>query len=262
MIVESIGDVIYLSGDLVSNQWRAIRTAAGLILKRHPHGVIVDCGGLASCTEEGAETFYDMMHFIERRKARIIVANLPKVIKEALAHVPEVRSRLAIAATVEDARRSLDLTHHSLVDQGADRHASGLLILALTGGNADGNAIAVAMAMAHLRSLKVIALFPIIVPQALPMDTPMAESEEQADSSLKLAHEAFKSKQIPVNLTIQRSRSLASAVDSVAKETDERTAIIALPDLDARAGEPAKTASSLLEKIGSEVILVRSPKDA
>ncbi|MEO7453429.1 MAG: hypothetical protein ABIV13_01555 [Fimbriimonadales bacterium] len=262
MIVESIGDVIYLSGDMVSNQWRGIRTAAGLILKRHPHGVIVDCGGLVACNEEGAETFYDMMHFIERKKARIIVANLSKVIKEALAHVPEVRSRLAVAATVEDARRSLDLTHNSLVDQGADRRSSGLLILALSGGRADGHAIAVAVAMAQLRSLKVIALFPILVPQSLPMDTPMSDAEAHADSSLKIAHEAFKSKQVPVNLTIQRARNLASAVDSVAKEMDERTAIIALPDDDPRTGEPIKTASSLLQKIGSEVILVRPPKDA
>jgi len=262
MIVESIGDIIYLSGDLVSNQWRTIRTAAGLILKRHPHGVIVDCGGLVSCTPDGAETFYDMMLFIERRKARIIVANLPSVIKEALAHVPEVRSRLAVAANVDEARRSLELTHHSMVDQGASHSTTGLLILALSGGRADGHAIAVATSIAQMRSLKVVALFPIIVPQALPTDTPMPDEEALADRSLKVAHEAFRSKQIPVNLTIERARSLAAAVDSVAKEMDERTAVIALPDENARTGEPMKTASSLLSKIGSEVILVRPPKNA
>jgi hypothetical protein len=262
MIVESKGDVIYLSGDLVSNQWRTIRTAAGLILKRHSHGVIVECGGLTSCTPEGAETFYDMMHFIERKKARIIVANLPKVIKEALTHVPEVRSRLAVAASVDEARRSLDLTHSALVDQGANQHSSGLLILALSGGKADGYAIAVATGIARMRSLKVIALFPILVPQSLPTDTPMPEAEERADGALKVAHEIFKAKQIPVNLTIQRSRSLAAAVDAVAREMDERTAIISLPDVDVRKGEPVRTASELLEKIGSEVILVRPPKDA
>jgi hypothetical protein len=262
MIVESIGDVIYLSGDLVSNQWRAIRTAAGLILKKNPHGVIVDCGGLESCTPEGAETFYDMMHFIERRKARIIVANLPKVIKDALAHVPEVRSRLAVASSVDEARRSLDLSHHSSIDQASGKHASGTLILALAGGKADGYATAIATSLAQLRSLKVIALFPILVPQALPMDTPMSDAESQADNSLRLANEAFKIRQIPVNLTIERSRSLASAIDSVAREIDERTVVIALPNEDARTGEPTKTACSLLEKIASEVILVRSPKDA
>lgn len=262
MIVESIGDVIYLSGDLVSNQWRVIRTAANLILKRHPHGVIVDCGSLESCTAEGAESFYDMMHFIERRKARIIVANLPAVVKAALAHVPEVRSRLAVAANVDEARRSLELTHNSIIDQSARGRGSGLLILALSGGRADGHAIAVATAIAQMRSLKVVALFPILVPQALPADTPMPDAEALADRSLKVAHEAFRSKQIPVNLTIERARSLASAVDSVAKEMDERTAVIALPDENARTGEPTKTATSMLEKIGSEVILVRPPKDA
>jgi hypothetical protein len=203
-----------------------------------------------------------MMHFIERKKARIIVANLPKVIKEALTHVPEVRSRMAVAASVDEARRSLDLTHSALVDQGANQHSSGLLILALSGGKADGYAIAVATGIARMRSLKVIALFPILVPQSLPTDTPMPEAEERADGALKVAHEIFKAKQIPVNLTIQRSRSLAAAVEAVAREMDERTAIISLPDVDVRKGEPVRTASELLEKIGSEVILVRPPKDA
>lgn len=262
MIVESIGDVIYLSGDLVSNQWRAIRTAAGLILKRHSHGVIVDCSGLTSCTQEGAETFYDMMVFIERRKARILVAALPAVVKEALSHVPEVRSRLAVAASVEDARRSLDLTHHSLTDQSANQPGTGLLILALSGGEADGYAIAVAMAMAQMRSLKVVVMYPILVPQSLPMDTVMTEAEERASSSLKIAGNAFNAKQIPANLSIERARSLAAAVDAVAREMDERTAVISLPDEDVRLGEPSKTATSLLEKIGSEVILVRPPKNA
>ena len=261
MIVESIGDVIYLSGDIVSNQWRAIRTAAGLILKRHPHGVIVDCSGLTSCNAEGAETFYDMMHFIERRKARIIVANLPKVIKEALAHVPEVRSRLAVASSLDEARRSLELTHASLIDQASNKHATGQLILALSGGRADGHAIAVATALAQLRSLKVVAMFPILVPQALPTDTPMPDAEALADRSLKVAFEALNSKHIPINLTIQRARNLAAAVDSVAREVDERTLIVALPDADARTGEPSKTAKSVLEKIDSEVILVRPPGD-
>src|SRR5204863_9799246 len=109
MIVESIGDVIKLSGDLTSNHWETIRTAAGLVLKRHPRGVVVDCSGITSCTEQGAETFYDMLMHIERKKSRIIVANIPPVVREALKHVPEVRSRLAVASTVEEAQHSLDL---------------------------------------------------------------------------------------------------------------------------------------------------------
>jgi hypothetical protein len=202
-----------------------------------------------------------MMHFIERKKARIIVANLPKIIKEAVAHVPEVRSRLAVAANVEEARRSLDLTHSSRIDQGTGHHATGMLILALSGGRADGFAIASASAIAQMRSLKVIAMFPILVPQALPADTPMPEAEERAQNSLRIAQEAFRAKQIPVNLKIERTRSLAAAVDAVAKEIDERTAVVALPDADVRTGEPSRTASELLEKLGSEVILVQSPKN-
>jgi anti-anti-sigma regulatory factor len=258
MIVESIDDIIKLSGDLIANQWQTIRTAAGLILKRHPHGVVVDCGGLTSCTEEGAMTFYDMMIHVEQKKARIIVANLPPVVRAALSHVPEVRSRLAIAGSVEEARKSLDLPE-SLAKNERKTHSTGTLILALCGGPADNYATAVASAIAEMRQLSVVATFPIIVPQALPKDTPMPEKEALASETLQKAREGLKG--LNVELVIDRARSLAAFVERAATKIDERTAIVALPAVDDQLGEPAKTADDLLGKLSTEVILVRSPLD-
>src|SRR5688500_219102 len=109
MIVESYEDVIVVSGALRSNFWETIHTAISLMLKRHPTGVIIDCSGISEVTPEGADTFRDIMAFIHEHDARIIVAGVPVQVMEVLKSVPEVRSQLAVAKSVEEARRSLDL---------------------------------------------------------------------------------------------------------------------------------------------------------
>lgn len=259
MIVESVGDVIKLSGDLLSNQWETIRTAAGLILKRHPSGVVVDASGITVCNEQGANTFYDMMMHIEKKKARIIIANIPPAVKEALSHIPEVRSRLAFANSVDEARRSLELAENIGKKSGESAHATGILILALCGGPSDSYATVIAGALAQMRQLRVVAVYPIIVPQALPTTTPMPEKEAAAEEALQRAKDTLRAKHIPVELSIERTRSLTAAVEKTASEVDERTTIVALPENDLRTGEPAKTAEDLLAKLSTEVILVRQP---
>src|SRR5947207_872967 len=110
MIVESYEDVVILSGPLRSNFWETIHTAIALTLKRHPTGVIIDCSGITELTPEGAETFQDAIQFVkEHERARIVVAAVSPQAMEVLRHVPEVRSQLPVVATVEEARRSLDL---------------------------------------------------------------------------------------------------------------------------------------------------------
>ena len=110
MIVESYEDVIILSGALRSNFWETIHTAISLTLKRHPTGVIIDCSGITEITPDGAETFHDAIDFVAAHKrARIVVAAVSEEMLEVLRSVPEVRSQLPIAETVEAARKSLDL---------------------------------------------------------------------------------------------------------------------------------------------------------
>src|SRR5436853_3309421 len=109
VIVESYEDVIVLSGALRSNFWETLHTAISLTLKRHPSGVIIDCSGLVEATPEGAETFRDAMEFIHQHDARVIVAAVPPNILQVLRTVPDVRSQLAVADSVEAARHSLDL---------------------------------------------------------------------------------------------------------------------------------------------------------
>jgi hypothetical protein len=258
MIVESYDDVIHLSGDLVSNQWEAIRTAAGLVLKRHPEGVVVDCGGLRTATPEGVQTFFDMMMHIQSKDARIIVANLPPAVKSAIQGVEEVRSGLAIAESVDDARQSLELMNRKANGGTKQKHhTTGALVLAVDGGSSDGEAIALAAAVAERRQLEIILLFPLIVPLSLPTGTVMAEEEDEAVAALDRAKSMLEKKCPAVQPHVERTRSVAAAVAKLAEETSARAVVVALPEADPSAGEPAKTMDAILSKVRSEVIFVR-----
>ncbi len=257
MIVESINDVIKLSGDLTTNQWEAIRTAAGLVLKRHPRGVVVDCGGLTSISEIGANTFYDMMMHIEKKKARIIVANVPQQIKKILQSVPDVRSGLAIATTVDDAQQSLDLLDTLGEKPKGKPTTTDSLLLVLTGAKSDSPAIGHASAIAEKRQLDVIVLFPIIVPQSLPTNTPLPDKEDEATASLQRATRFLGGKGIHVNPTLERARSVSASVEKVVSENPVRVAVVALPAADHAENEPIATVEGILKKVKGEVVLVR-----
>lgn len=257
MIVESINDTIKLSGDLTTNQWEAIRTAAGLVLKRHARGVVVDCGGLTSVTEIGANTFYDMMVYIEKKKARIIVANVPTAIRKVLQSVPDVRSGLAIAATVEDAQQSLDLLDTVQEKSHKNHQDAEFLVLVLTGSKADSPAIGHASAIAEKRQLNVVLLFPILVPQALPTDTPLPEKEDAATAALQRAIRFLGAKGISVTPALERTRSIAGAAEKVAEQHHARVLVVALPSENHSENEPARTVEGILRKVKGEIVFVR-----
>ncbi|MCH8273651.1 MAG: STAS domain-containing protein [Armatimonadetes bacterium] len=259
MIVESAEDTIKLSGDLTSNQWEAIRTVAAILLKKHPRGVVVDCEGIRFCTPDGAQTFFDMMTHIESRKARIIVANVPEHCKEVLQHVPEVRSGLAIADSVEEARHSLELLDELTVVNSRPPHTTGKLVLSLTGGPADPYATSLAAAIAERRQLAVVAVYPLVVPRALPKSTPMRDEEDAAADALQKAKNALDGRGLLVEPTLERTRSVPSALQKVTQDAAGRAVVVALPAEDPAKGEPLKTVKGLLTSITAELILVREP---
>ncbi|MER3413467.1 MAG: hypothetical protein C4341_04370 [Armatimonadota bacterium] len=262
MIVESINGIIKLSGDLTSNQWETIRTAANLLRRQHRKGVVVDCSGLETVTHEGAHTFLDMLLYIEAQNARIIVANVPPHIAEEIRHVPEVRSRLAIANSVEEARKSLTVQQSFSGEtkrESATLKPASHLIVALCGGRADRFALPIAAAMAQMRQLSVLVLYPIILQRSLPMTTPMPDQEEAAQESLKTAGDFLKSRSIQYELVMKRGRELYAAIEEVSAAQQERLVIVSLPDQDQRKREPQATADHLLSSVHSELVLVRSP---
>ena len=109
MIIEAREDVVTLEGSLVTNQWSAIQAPANLLLRFHPNGILIDASGITRCTEDGARTFLDAMDYIERHRARIVVCHPPPEVQETLKNIPNLRSQLAIAATCEEGRASLEM---------------------------------------------------------------------------------------------------------------------------------------------------------
>lgn len=258
MIVESYEDVILLSGALRSNFWDTIHTAISLTLRRHPTGVIIDCSGITECTPEGADTFRDVMTFIQSHDSRIIVAAVPQAVLEVLKSVPEVRSQLAVAKSVDEARRSLDLL---LEPEGkkakAPREKLNKIVLLLTPGDScpDLYELAAEQAEAHHSELEVA--FVVVVPRNLPIQAPLAEEEDEAAQTLELAKKELSSRHVPHTVRLERGRDVASALEAVLAETGAKRVVVALSPKESELDAQLKIMRSILAKVHVPVVAVR-----
>lgn len=264
MIVESYEDVIILSGALRSNFWDTIHTAISLTLKRHPTGVIIDCSGLTEATPEGAQTFRDAMEFITNfEDARVIVAAVPPKVMEVLKTVPEVRSQLAVAASVEDARRSLDLLAHD-EDHAKPKprrveNATKLLVCLYTGTSVkeDNAAMSVASKMADSGPTEVHLVCLLLVPRHLPLQSPLQQQEESAADAVDRAEKFFQARDVVHHAKVERARDVASGLQEVLSEIDAPTIVLPLIHDPLKKEENLSLVSSVMAKIEQELVFVR-----
>lgn len=192
MIIETRSDVVRLSGSLHKNQWLTIRAAAGMLLRDFPEGIIVDCSQLQDISEDGARTFMDAIRDIEAARSRIIVTNLPHKVLEVLRKVPGVRSQLPIAETVEDARASLRMRSAAaaaspIPNRAPSARTGGVLVVPLIA-DVDlsyGAELGARIAMATKSTLQIIFL--LEVARTLPLNAPLLDLEELAQSALAAA---------------------------------------------------------------------------
>ena len=258
MIVESYEDVILISGALRSNFWDTIQTAISLTLKRHPSGVIIDCGGITECTPNGAETFRDAMEFIKEHAARIIVAAVPDPVREVLKSVPEVRSQLPIADSVEEARRSLDLL---LEPEGKKpkppREKLSKIVMLLTHGDLCPELYDMAEQASEAHHSEIVVAYVIVVPRHLPIQAPLAAEEEEAARSLEEAKRGFEKRHVPHSVTIERGRDVASALQQVVENTGARQVLVVLSPNEKELDDQLKALRSVLTKVTLPVVAVR-----
>ncbi|HEY3283294.1 MAG TPA: STAS domain-containing protein [Armatimonadota bacterium] len=109
MIIEARDDVIRLTGAMEKNAWSSIQAALNFLLKDRPKGIIVDCLGLRIVSEEGADTFLEMIEYTQAKGKRILFCNLPENAREQVKRIPGLRSQLPIANSLEEARQSLEV---------------------------------------------------------------------------------------------------------------------------------------------------------
>lgn len=270
MIVESYEDVIVLSGALRSNFWETIHTAISLTLKRHPTGVIIDCSGITEMTQDGGETFHDAIDFVkEHERARIVVAAVPPEVLEVLRSVPEVRSQLPIAETVEDARRSLDL----LVEVESElpkRRKRGVetrkydrtIIAILSGDESDEELMNVTKEFVSTLPAKVVLLYPIVVPRNLPLQAPMPELEERAITAIELGKEKMKEYKTAYEVRLERTRDLPSLIHDIAEEVDAARVIFAFSRRNPEQMEEGmKLVQHIFQKVDRPIVIVRGEID-
>lgn len=262
MIVESYEDVIVLSGALRSNFWETIHTAISLTLKRHSTGVIIDFSGITECTLEGALTFVDAMQFIESHDARIIVAAVPPAVMEVLKTVPEVRSQLPIAASVEEARRSLDLLTSGEDDKKKKRSGTPDLkkiLVCLQGNESDQHVVRLARKLATATPSEVRVVFPLLVPREMPLQAPMPELETSAARALQEAQALLEEASIQNSIRLERARDVPSALEEALEEVTPTQILLGLPVDPGGVDASLKLAKLVMARVKAPVAFVRGP---
>jgi anti-anti-sigma regulatory factor len=259
VIVESYEDVIVLSGALRSNFWETIHTAISLMLRRHPTGVIIDCSGITEVTPQGADTFVDIMRFIEEHDARIIVAAVPPHAMDVLRSVPEVRSQLAVARSVEEARKSLDL----LVEPEKRRkqeviaRSSHKLLVVLLGGKTDQDALELGSEIADTLEAEIHIVFVVTVPRDLPIQAPMPQQEAMAAESIENAKAYLTSRKVARTARLERARDVAQAINDVLAEVPATQVVVPLSPEENDVDDMAKLVKNVLTRVPATVIFVR-----
>ena len=221
MIIEAREDTITLRGEVKSNIWPAIQAAAALLLENHPTGIILDGSGLTKITVKGAETFADAFEYIAAQNARIMVVGLTDEMLEIGKRVPGVRSQLPIAATVEEARSSLELAELT-PHRGKARVAAVVPIL--------GNwrrAVYCADRLASGENCEVHLVDLIRVPRTLPIGSPLPEREAAGQKRLEEAQGLVRKTGLKCFTHVERVRS-KSQLDDFALRLHADFAVISL----------------------------------
>lgn len=257
MIVSIKGDTVSLSGALVKNQWLTIKAAAGLLLRDHAEGIVIDCSELTHVSEDGARTFMDALAYIESAGARIVVCAIPPAVMQVIRTVPGVRSQLPIAATVDEARASL----HQGAQTGSDVPSGGVLVFVMDGIDID-LALALAAQASRGRNLPVSVVYPMSVARNLPIGTPLPELESAAQARMTVARQAATRNGVQVNCHITRVRDV---VEGMLHAITDHTAEVAVFCLDKRRSEEedlSEVAQTLLRRAGCLVLIGRRAAEA
>lgn len=221
MIIEARDDTITLRGEVKSNIWPAIQAAAALLLENHPTGIILDGSGLTKITPKGAETFAHAFAYIASQNARIMVVGLTDEMLEIGKTVPGVRSQLPIAASVEEARSSLELGELT-PRRGKARVAAVVPIL--------GNwrrAVYFADKLACGENCEVHLVDLIKVPRTLPLGSPLPEREAAGQQRLEEAQGLVRKTGLKSFSHVERVRS-ESGLDEFAKRLNANFSVISI----------------------------------
>ncbi len=263
MIIEARGDVVKLEGSLDKNLWPTIQAAANLLLRQNIRGIIVDAGELTGCSPEGAKTFRDAMDYIERYKARIVVCRVPPSVMDVVKAVPGVRSRLPIAATLEEARASLSLARPSAAPPrpAGTRALQSILIPLLSADRPEfATALACLLAKGSRDKARLHLAYVLEVPRHLPLAAPLPEEETAAAQALAAAEKAIRREGLTVTPHVRRTRDAGEDIVQHAEELEVGMIVLAyLPAEDPADDLMTRAVRTVLDRSPCEVVLNKQP---
>lgn len=257
MIIEARNDVVALEGALDKNLWPTIQAAANLLLRQHTHGIIIDGSALTGCSPEGAKTFRDAMDYIERYRARIVVAQLPEPVMEVIRAVPGVRSRLPISATVEEARASLRLARPSAGLEAGGRALQDILVPLLRADTPETTTmLACRLAKADGQKTRVHLAYFLEVPRHLPLSAPLPEDERVAAGTLEAADIWVRREGLTAVTHVARTRDAGEEIVQLAGTVHANMIVLSLAaEGDAVDDFTRQVAHTVLDRAPCEVIL-------
>lgn len=263
MIIEAREDIVKLEGNLDKNLWPTIQAAANLLLRHHPQGIIVDGSELTGCSPEGAKTFRDAMDYIERYRARIVVSALPEGVMEVIRAVPGVRSRLPVAATVEEARASLRLsgTGGSRAVAGGSAPQSILVPLLRPDDPQAASALACRLAKTDPSQKSRLHLAYVLeVPRHLPLAAPLPEEEAAAARTLEAASASVRGEGVTAEPRVTRARDAGEEIVQQAEVLGASLIVLTyLPSGDPSDTLMERVTRTVLDRAPCEVVLNKQP---
>lgn len=253
MIVEAREDTVRLYGNLLENQWLPIKAVANLLLKEHPRGIIIDCTHLEEVQEQGAETFLQAIQYIESADARMVVANLPEDILSDLRAIPGLRSRLPVAASVDEARRSLEIGGSSELVTTAPESTQGILVPLLSEETGE-HATTTACRLGRDARSDIHLAYLLVVPRAHPLNTPMAEEEEHSEVLLDACEAIVRRFGLRAHRHTLRTRDRNEGILQLVESLRVETLVLS------RAGHSEEdTTEAVLQRAQCEVIVDQVP---
>jgi len=259
MIIEARSDVVYLEGRLVKNLWPTIQAVASLLLRSHSCGIIIDGSRLTECSAEGARTFNDALEYIAHYHARIVVTGLPESAMQIVRQVPGIRSQLPIAASVEEARKSLAFEGSRRAERPSGRSLGDILVPLLGDVSPDtATLLARHLALAEGNKARIHLVYVLEVPRVQPLNAPLPEEEAAASQIMEGAQALLRKEGVNAVTHVSRARDAGDEIVSQAREINANMIVLAYspgPDSDDQAARVVKT---LMNKAPCEVVLNRA----
>lgn len=263
MIIEARNDVVALEGSLDKNLWPTIQAAANLLLRQHTQGIIIDGSGLKGCSPEGAKTFRDAMDYIERYRARIVVAQLPEPIMDVIKTVPGVRSRLPISATIEEARASLQLARTTSVQelQSGGRELQDVLVPLIHADTPEtATMLACRLTKADGQKTRIHLAYFLEVPRQLPLNAPFPEEETAAARALESAEASVRREGHIAVVHVARTRDTGEEIAQQAAALHANMIVLSIcPEENDADDFTNRVVRTVLDRAPCEVILNKAP---